>query len=78
MSETKVMDTGFYTIKVVPANEQRSVISDNDAEMDIRAVGAVRAALTKAKICKKPIAGYDIKTKKAYIEYADGARKYVE
>ena len=34
--------------------------------------------LNKAKICKKPIAGYDEKKKQAYIEYANGERKYAE
>ena len=29
------------------------------------------------KICKKPIAGYDNEKKQAYVEYANGKRKYV-
>ena len=52
-------------------------ISENDAEMDIRAKEAVRSAINKAVICKKPVAKYDRVTKKAYIETADGDRKYV-
>lgn len=46
--------------------------------MDRRAVEAVKAAINKAKICKKPIAGYDKEKKAAYIEYANGDRKYAE
>lgn len=46
--------------------------------MDKRAKQAVRAAIEKAKFCKKPIAMYDKVLKKAYIQYADGVRKYVE
>ncbi len=36
--------------------------------IDIRAKEAVKAALEKAKVCRKPIARYDIETKRAYIE----------
>lgn len=43
-------------------------------EMDARAVEAVRAAVSKAKFCRKPIARYDTRKKKAYVEYADGKR----
>lgn len=46
--------------------------------MDIRASEAVKVAIRKAKICKKPIAKYDVVKKKAYIEYANGEIKYVE
>ena len=45
---------------------------------DERAVEAVKAAIKKAKICKKPIAGYDKEKKRAYVEYANGERKYAE
>lgn len=51
-------------------------VSDN--EMDKRAVEAVKAAINKAKICKKPIAGCDKEKKAAYVEYANGERKYAE
>ena len=50
----------------------------SDTEMDERAVEAVKAAINKAKICKKPIAGYDKEKKRAYVEYANGERKYAE
>lgn len=46
-------------------------------EMDQRANAAVRSALDRAKICKKPIAKYDSETQKSYIEYEDGVKKYV-
>ena len=32
----------------------------------------------KARVCKKPIAGYDKENKKAYIEYANGDIKYAK
>lgn len=50
----------------------------SDIEMDERAVEAVKAAISKAKICKKPIAGYDKEKKLAYVEYANGERKYAK
>lgn len=46
--------------------------------MDRREVEAVKAAINKAKICKKTIAGYDKEKKAAYIEYANGDRKYAD
>ena len=36
-----------------------------------------RTWLDRVKICKKPIAKYDSVTQKAYIEYEDGVKKYV-
>lgn len=65
-------------IKVVAGSEHSNFISSNDEEMDARAVEAVRAAVSKAKFCQKPIARYDTKTKRVYVEYADGERKYVD
>ena len=65
-------------IKVVSSVDQSDIISSSDAEMDARAVEAVKTAIEKAKFCKKPIAKYDKETKKVYVEYADGVRKYVE
>lgn len=66
------------TIRVVSPEERDSVISESDAEMDYRAEEAVKAALHRAKVCKKPIARYDMDTKRKYIEYPNGERKYVE
>lgn len=63
---------------VVKDSDQRAYISENDAEMDARAVEAVRAAVSKAIFCKKPVAKYDLETKRAYIEYPNGERKYVD
>lgn len=46
--------------------------------MDKRASYAVKSAIEKAIICQKPIAKYDIDSKKTYIEYANGEKKYVK
>ena len=63
-------------IKVVSREEAKNTLTASDNEMDERATEAVKAAINKAKICKKPIAGYDKEKKAAYVEYADGERKY--
>ena len=66
------------TIKVVAVSEHNNFISSSDEEMDARAIEAVKTAVSKAKFCQKPIAKYDTQTKKVYVEYADGERKYVD
>lgn len=78
--KTNVKKVGRIAVNVV--TERKSLLSDhliteNDAEMDRRAIAAVKSAIEKAKVCKKPVAKYDVKTKRAYVEYADGVRKYV-
>lgn len=65
------------SVTVISSNKPNDGISKSDAEMDIRAREAVRSAINKAVICKKPIAKYDKVNKRAYIETADGAKKYV-
>lgn len=77
MDVVKERDGKSYVIKVVSPEEQNQVLSSSDIEMDARARQAVKVAIEKAKFCKKPVARYDIETKRAYIEYADGTRKYV-
>ena len=69
----EIVKTKRHNVKVISSN-QRNYISDSDAEMDARAKEAVRAAVSKAEVCKKPIAKYDVVTKKAYVEYPDGRR----
>lgn len=66
------------TIKVVTAAEHEQNISKRDIAMDRRAEHAVKVAIEKAKVCNKPIAKYDVETRRAYIEYANGERKYVQ
>ena len=78
MDVVKKRDGETYVIKVISPEEQNQVLSSSDIEMDARARQAVKAAIEKAEFCKKPVARYDIETKRAYIEYADGVRKYVE
>ena len=75
---TTVRTKGGKTIKVITEKEKNSVLTDSDSEMAIRAVEAVKAAINRAKICKKPVAGYDKEKNAAYIEYANGERKYAK
>ena len=75
-----VKKVGNLSVKVVTDGGslvKGKIISDKDVEMDNRATEAVRSALHKAKVCKKPVAKYDPISKKAYVEYADGVKKYV-
>lgn len=63
------------TVKVVPPEEYRDFISESDAEMDYRAQEAVKAALHRAKVCKKPIARYDMDTKKGIYRISKWRKK---
>lgn len=71
-----VKKVGKLSVKVVKNDDL--VISKSDAEMDRRVVAAVRSAIDKAKVCNKPVAKYDIKSKRAFMEYADGTIQYVD
>ena len=75
---SKVININGMAVKVIDNTEKQYNLSQEDKDMDIRAKEAVKAALEKAKVCKKPIARYDIETKRAYIEDAEGNRRYVE
>lgn len=80
MSE-HVKKIGKMTVKVISGNDsslKNKIISSNDAEMDRRVTAAVQSAIDKAKVCRKPIAGYDVSTKRAFVEYADGSIQYVD
>ena len=66
---TTVSTKSGRIIKVVSKDEEKSTLTKSDTEMDERAVEAVKAAINKAKICKKPIAGYDKEKKQAYNDY---------
>ena len=75
---TTVMTKSGKVIKVVSREEEKTILTSSESEMDARAVEAVMAAINKAKVCKKPIAGYDKERKVAYVEYANGEKKYAE
>lgn len=66
-----------YEKKVEVVNSPQN-LTESEREMDRRATCAIKAAVTKAKVCNRPIAKYDDEKKKAYMEYADGRRVYAE
>ena len=66
-----------FCIKVVMPAEVETVLTPNEIEMDIRAREAVKAAILKAEICKKPVAKYDMESRRAYLQYPDGRKVYV-
>ncbi len=76
MKRSVVVNGKVIEVEVINTNDQTKYISESDAEMDARASYAVKAAIQKAKICKKPVAKYDKVNKRAYLEYANGERKY--
>lgn len=78
MSEQLIKTNEKYKLNIVTSTTGKTLLSKSDKNMDIRAMEAVKAAIGKAKICNKPIAKYDISAKKAYIEYANGEKIYVE
>lgn len=49
-----------------------------DSELTKKFRMAVKLELKKKKILGIPIAKYDARRKKAYLEYADGKREYAE
>ncbi len=77
---TKTVDiNGKKTeVKIIYDKDQSEYVTENDIQMDIRGKMAVKAAIEKARICKKPIAKYDKVTKRAYLEYANGEKKYAD
>lgn len=75
---SKIIEENNRVIRVVQPSEKNDYITESDAEMDARAEEAVRAAISKAKFCKKPIAKFDPESRTSYIEYPDGSRVNVK
>lgn len=55
-----------------------STLTEKDREMDRRAKEAVAAAVHKARVIGKPLAKFDKEAVKAFLEYSDGHREYIE
>ena len=72
---TKKKRNGRFSVTVI--ENETDVLTLSDAEMNNRAKAAVKAAIDKAKLCKKPVAKYDSASGRAYVEYASGEKKYV-
>jgi len=51
---------------------------EDDGKLTEKFRMAVKLELKKKKILGIPIAKYDVKRKKAYLEYADGRKEYAE
>ena len=51
----KVVNLNGMTIKVIDAQEKDAFLTQDDKDMDIRARGAVRAALNKAKFAESQL-----------------------
>ena len=70
----RVVETNTHSEELVA----KKILSSSDVAMDKRAKEATKAAISKAKVCNKPVAKYDVSKKKAYIERPDGGRDYIE
>ena len=57
-------------------NDLDSMCGISDDELTFRFREAVRLSNEKKRIMKRPIAGFDEKLNKPYIEYPDGSREY--
>ena len=73
--DIKKIKVGNHSIKISDSNELN--VSSEDKAMDKRVTAAVRSAINKANVCNKPVAKYNIRTKKAYVEQTNGEKKYV-
>lgn len=51
---------------------KQGVITEDDERTDVLVRSAVKAAISKAKICEKPIAVYDSAKGKAFLRYPNG------
>ena len=84
VTKRRVTTASGRSAKVVRKNasekllRESNMISVVEEETDKRAKGATRAAIVKAKICNTPVARFDMEKKKAYLEYANGKRQYIE
>jgi hypothetical protein len=81
--EVVVRKVNGKTVKIFSSSDKAKLIkvkalSASDLVMDSRASCAIKAAVEKAKVCNKPIARYDIDSHKAYMELANGERKYAK
>lgn len=77
MDET-IKKVGDFTVRIVTSDNQINDLTPEDQEMDKRAKAAVKSAINKAKVCKKPIAKYDSRKKQAYVKMPNGDKKYVK
>ena len=60
MGMVKEIKVANYSIKVVPEADRENYTTELEKDMDFRAKQAVKAAISKADVCKKPVAKYDI------------------
>lgn len=63
---------------MIMENELDSMCGISDEELTERFKEAIRIDNKVKKIKGAPIAGYDTKRKQAYLEYADGRRRYAD
>lgn len=77
MNKTVLLKDG-RSVKVISPENAEADLTETEIEMDYRAKQAVKAAISKAIICKKPIAKYDAESRKAYLQTADNKKIYID
>ncbi len=77
MNKTIILKDG-RSVKVFSPENAQSKLTKAEIEMDYRAREAVKAAVSRAIICKKPIAKYDAESGKAYLQTADNKKIYID
>ena len=55
-------------VTVVPSKSKKTVLSKSDIEMDRRAEHAVKAAIKRAEVCRKPVARYNSTSKRVSVK----------
>jgi len=65
-------------MKQVDFDEDDNIAGLSDDELTHRFREAVRIDNEIKRIKGCPIAGYDMQNRRAYLEYPDGSRKYIE
>lgn len=77
MNKTILLKDGC-SVKVISPENAEAYLTETEIEMDYRAKQAVKVAISKAIICKKPIAQYNTESKKAYLQTADNKKITVD
>lgn len=63
---------------MIAENELDSTCGISDEELTKRFVEAIRHDNEKRKIFGLPVSGFNQETQKAYLEFPDGTKKYID
>lgn len=75
-SDLFVRGVEFLKGSIIMGNELDSMCGISDEELTERFKEAIRIDNERKRAKGAPIAGFDMRRKQAYLEYADGRRRY--